>query len=211
MCDLSRCDNAQVPSHALSCRVLSFLALLMANSLRDLLGLSQQRLASWLHIDRTALAHAEANRRGLPLGKEMQDTRLSLAAHGKVFDPATNVVSAVPPLPAPTPPRQPLETRLRYCQHHVGRLRYELEELQKKAAPYEARLVAVPALRAYAGPVPASAREANWIDLFELEATHALKYACGAGPQRLLAAHLAGLEREVEELAAALAEEPPAA
>jgi hypothetical protein len=54
------------------------------------------------------------------------------------------------------------------------------------------------------------AREAGWLALFEGEAVDGLRDDCGAGPQRLLVARLAGLEREAELLEELLATLPPA-
>ncbi len=73
-----------------------------------------------------------------------------------------------------------------------------------------ARLAAAPALRAYTDPLPNPARDAGWIALFEGEALDGLRARCGAGPQTLLAARLAGLEREAEVLEAWLATQLPA-
>lgn len=179
---------------------------------RKRLGLSQELLASWLGVTRAVLAQVETGRRSLPLGKMLQDLRLDLAAQGLVLsppgapDPAPQ--PAPPPLPVPAPPRPPLQDRLAYCRYHIGRLRYELGQLQTKAARHEARLKALPALRAYRGPVPNPAREENWLALIEGEAVYALQHDCGAGPQRLLEARIAGLEREAELLETALTELP---
>ncbi|MBC8085469.1 MAG: hypothetical protein H7Z21_19895, partial [Hymenobacter sp.] len=49
-----------------------------------------------------------------------------------------------------------------------------------------------------------------WLALFEAEAVSGLSDECGAGPQRLLEARIAGLEREAELLAETLAGLPPA-
>ena len=181
----------------------------MADSTRKHLGLTQERLASWLHVTRTALADVETNRRGLPLGHWIQDARLDMAALGRVFDVSGTSAPGPPPLPPPPPERDPLVQRLDYCQHHARRLRRALEMLRRRAAPYEARLVALPSLRAWAGPVRDPEREANWLALFAGEADVALRYDCGAGPQRLLEARLAGLEREAELLEETLAAHPP--
>ena len=58
----------------------------------------------------------------------------------------------------------------------------------------------MPTLRAWTGAVKNPAREAGWLALFEGEAVDGLRDDCGAGPQRLLEARLAGLLREAELL-----------
>ncbi|TGE24884.1 XRE family transcriptional regulator [Hymenobacter aquaticus] len=171
----------------------------MADEIRQKLGLTQELMSSWLGVSRVRVAQAESGQRSLPLGRAVQLVRLTLATLGLVYDPAGNR-PAPPPLPAPAPDPEPLQSRLAHCAHHAGRLRYELEQLRLKAAPYEARLAALPALRAYTGPVKDAAREANWLALLEVEAETALLYDCGAGPQKLLEARIAGLEREAEVL-----------
>ncbi|WP_211289905.1 hypothetical protein [Hymenobacter chitinivorans] len=144
--------------------------------------------------------------RSWPLGTAGQLIRLTLATLGLVYDPAGNR-PAPPPLPLPPPEPEPLQSRLAYCEHHAGRLCYELNQLRLKAAPYEARLAALPALRAFTGPVKHPAREENWLALLESETETALLYDCGRGPQKLLEARIAGLEREAEVLRE-LVEEP---
>lgn len=65
---------------------------------------------------------------------------------------------------------------------------------------------------AYAGPVKKPAREAGWLALFEGEAVDVLRDECGAGPQHLLEARLAGLKLEaqlLEETLAALTFDAP--
>ncbi|WP_345050444.1 hypothetical protein [Hymenobacter glaciei] len=66
----------------------------------------------------------------------------------------------------------------------------------------------LPALRAYAGQVTNPARETAWLGLLEAEAVDGLRDRCGAGPQGLLAARIAGLEREAELLQALLPPSP---
>ena len=89
-------------------------------------------------------------------------------------------------------------------------MRYELEDMRRRAPMYEARLVALPALRRWNGPVRNLQLEQSWLALFEDEAVAALRYECGAGPQRLLEARIAGLEREAELLEEMLADPTPA-
>ncbi|AMR27193.1 hypothetical protein A0257_08845 [Hymenobacter psoromatis] len=164
-------------------------------STRDYFGLTQERLASWLGIDRTQLAHLESGRRGLPLAAIQQSIRLDWARLGRVPDGAGGSVPA-PPLPVPPIEPSLLAPRFDYCQHHARRLRRELAALRDRAAPYEARLAALPALRAGTGSGARPAHEENWLALFASEAEEALLFTCGAGPQRLLEARLAGLEHE---------------
>ncbi len=178
-------------------------------STRALLGLTQQRLASWLGVTRETLAQVESKGRSLPHDHWLPDGRLMLAVRGKVLRPDGTSYPGPPPLPPPPMPRKPLEDRLRYCRHHANRLRYELEALRRQAAPYLARLAALPALRAYEGPVANPAHEENWLALLEGEALQALEQVCGPGAQALLEARIAGLEREAEVLAERLAALPP--
>ena len=163
-------------------------------STRDYFSLTQERLASWLGIDRTQLAHLESGRRGLSSAAAWQSIRLDWARLGQVPDGAGGSAPAPPPLSAPPIEPSLFAPRLDYCQHHARRLRRELAALRERAAPYEARLAALPALRAGAGARPA--HEENWLALFASEAEEALLFTCGAGPQRLLEARLAGLEHE---------------
>ncbi|UOQ70328.1 hypothetical protein [Hymenobacter cellulosilyticus] len=181
----------------------------MADEIRAKLGLSQEMMGSWLGISRNSVALAEGVHRSWPLGTASQLIRLTLATLGLVYDPAGNR-PAPPPLPPPAPDPAPIQARLAYCRHHAGRLRYELAQLQLKAAPHEARLAALPALRAFTGPVKNPAHEENWLALIEGEAEIALLYECGTGPQKLLEARIAGLEREAEVLRELLEELPAA-
>ncbi len=184
----------------------------MSTFVRDHFGLTQERLASWLGVSRISLAHAEGGRRGLPPGSGVNDARLMLAAMGKVLDltqPEPPAGAPPPPLPPPLPPLdpEPLRWRLHECAHELWRLRRQLTALDAQATQCTNRLAALPFLRAYAGPVKNPAREAGWLALFEGEAVDGLRDACGPGPRALLTARIAGLEREVEVLEAAL---PPA-
>ncbi len=169
---------------------------------RALLGLTQEKLARWLGIPRASLALAETGRQPLPLGVWLQDARLDMARLGLVLDPAGTTSPAPPPLPLPSPDLAPLTQRLGQCRYQAWRLGHELAKLRRQAAGFEARYVALPALRAWTGPVEDPAREARWLDGFEQDAESALLYTCGAGPQRLLEARIAGLEREAELLEA---------
>jgi DNA-binding XRE family transcriptional regulator len=179
---------------------------------RDHLGLTQERLASWLGANRATLAAAETGRRRLPPGLGLQDARLTLAIMGRVltYMQPDNSPAAPPPLPPPACDPLPLTRRLRECKHQLYLLRRQLESMQAKAAQFENRLVALPALRAYTGPVRNPAREAGWLALLEGEAMDALRGDCGAGPQRLLEARMAGLEHEAELLEELLATLLPA-
>ena len=183
----------------------------MGDFVRDHFGLTQERLASWLGVNRVVVAQAESGQRRLPLSSGLQEPRLALAAMGKLLHPdGTAQDSALPPLPLPSPEAAPLAHRLAECRHQALRLSRELRGLQARAICYTNRLAALPTLRAYAGPVKNPAREAGWLALFEGEAVDGLRDDCGAGPQRLLEARLAGFNREaelLEELLATLAQE----
>jgi DNA-binding XRE family transcriptional regulator len=177
--------------------------------LRTHFGLTQELMADWLGVPRASLALAESNHQNLPLTPNVmqQMNRLLAAKTGMVYGLAGRGATP-PPLPAPPPEPEPLEDRLAYCRHHARNLRSKLSLLRAKADRYEARLVALPALRAWSGVVSDAALEASWLALFEGEAVVALRDTCGAGPQRLLEARIAGLEREAELLAELLAAPP---
>lgn len=127
---------------------------------------------------------------------------------GRVLDPSGTSTPGPPPLPLPAPDLAPLTRRLQDCRYHAGRLRHELETMRRRAAPFAARYAALPSLRAWTGPVDDPEREARWLDGFEQDAAYELRYVCGAGPQRLLEARIAGLEREAAMLAETLGEAP---
>lgn len=179
----------------------------MADTIRKEFNLTQQQLASWLGVNRTTLALVETGRRSMPLQVgSRQGIRLDLAALGLVMDVAGATRPA--PAPLPPPPIDPalVQQRLRYCLHHAENGRYELESMRRQAAPYLARLAALPALRAWTGPVRNPEREQRWLASFEAEAMQALSWQCGAGPQRMLEARIAGLEQEAQLLELLLAE-----
>ena len=174
----------------------------MPENTRVHFGLTQEQLASWLGIPRSSIALAERGHQALPLHERWQRSlRLDLAALGLGLNPAGGPPVAAEPPPPPLPPVvQPLQSRLRECRYRILRLGQALEVLRRKAAPYEARLAALPTLRAWTGPDPEPAQAAAWLDRFEAEAVAALGYVCGIGPQRLLEARIAGFEREAEVL-----------
>ncbi|GAA3930237.1 hypothetical protein [Hymenobacter algoricola] len=172
----------------------------MADSIRTQLGLTQERMADWLGMSRVSVTLAEQGHRSLPHSAALQEGRLSFARLGRVLDATGQTRPAPPPLPPPAPDPEPLLARLDYCQHHLRNLRYKLKLMQARAAPYEARLKALPALRAWTGPIRNPALEESWLALFEAEAVSTLLDDCGTGPQKLLTARIAGLEREAEVL-----------
>ena len=173
----------------------------MADFIREHFGLTQERLASWLGVNRVVVAQAESGQRGIPLSSGMQEPRLALAAMGKLLNPdGTAQASDLPPLPPPAPDTAPLAYRLAECRYQVSRLSRELKGMQARAQCYTNRLAALPTLRAYVGPVKNPAREAGWLALFEGEAVDGLRDDCGPAPQRLLEARIAGLTREAELL-----------
>lgn len=170
------------------------------------LGLSQTELADWLGVGRSTISAVEQATRSLPLGVGIQDIRLMLAAEGLVPGAAAGPPQpAPPPVPPPGPEAAPLQQRLAECRHQLTALGFRLRQLQRQAAPYEARLRAIPALRAWAGPVPDPARETLWLDFIEQEAAATLRTVCGAGPQLLLTTRIAGLTHETALLEEALA------
>lgn len=182
----------------------------MSSSLRDKFGLTQERLASWLGVNRGTVAMSETSQRSLPTSQWFLDTRLELAALGLSFSLDQPIGPAPPPIPTPPVERKPLTRRVAEARWKAVLLRRELEGMQKRAAQFEARLAAIPALRAYTGPVKNPAREAGWLALFEGEAIDGLRDDCGAGPQALLAGRLAGLQAEIGVLEALLGPAPPA-
>ncbi|WP_035567065.1 hypothetical protein [Hymenobacter sp. IS2118] len=182
----------------------------MSSALRDQFGLTQERLASWLGVNRGTVAMSETGQRRLPTDQWHLELRLALASAGKMFAPGQPTVEAAPPaLPIPAVERLPLARRVAEVRWKALLLGRALETMRKRAAQFEARLAAVPALRAYTGPVKNPAREAGWLALFEGEAVDGLRDDCGAGPQRLLEARLAGLEHEAGLLEELLTTLPP--
>ncbi|GAA4365101.1 hypothetical protein GCM10023185_35140 [Hymenobacter saemangeumensis] len=182
----------------------------MPDYVRNKFGLTQERLASWLGTSRGMLAQSEAGTKSLPGRSSIASARLVLASLGKVLVLGqAEAQPGPPPLPVPAPKLEPLRWRRDECRYRSGTLRRELAAMQAKAQQLENRLAALPSLRAYPGPVSNPAREAGWLALFEGEAEDGLRDACGAGPQRLLEARIAGLEREAELLEELLNELPP--
>ena len=177
---------------------------------RQHFALTQARYAAWLGENRSTVAMVEAGHRAAPLRiGNRQEMRLDLATLGKTFT-IQNELLTFPPLPEPAPEPAPLNHRLREVRHQLTNLRYRLESLRRQAVPYHNRLLAVPALRAWTGPVPNPEREARWLDSFEQEAVHKLRDVYGQSPQLLLQARIAGLEQEIALLEVALAALPPA-
>lgn len=172
----------------------------MADHTREHFNITQERLAWWLGVNRTTLALSETGQRNMPSSFRLQAARLHEAARGQALTAEGALAAAPPPLPPPAPDAAPLTARLRHCRHLIRNQQYTLERMRERAAPYEARLAALPALRAWTGPVPHPTQEENWLALFEAEAVEALGNDCGAGPRRLLEARIAGLEREAELL-----------
>lgn len=183
------------------------------DAIRKFFGLTQQQFALWLGQARSSIAESETGRR-LPSMREgywERSRRLTLAASGKALEPLTgDSIPGLPPLPPLPPEPTPLQDQVRKCRHRIRNLQYDLADMQEKAKPYEARRAALPTLLAWTGPDPSPERAAAWLDLFEKEAEVELLYTCGIGPQRLLQARIAGLEREAELLEELLATLPPA-
>ncbi len=184
----------------------------MADSLRAHFAITQQRLAEWLGVHRVVVAQAEAGQRGLPLRQMrqgIQNVRLSMASMGQMLRTEAIIEPAPPPLPAPPVDTGALQRRIATCRLQAARLAAEQPAMQARAAAFVNRLAALPALRGYTGPVPASPQETGWLALFEIEATVGLRDDCGPGPQALATARQAGLEREAEVLEELLATLPP--
>lgn len=183
----------------------------MITTIRRQLALSQEEVAAWLGVGRSTVSAVEKATRSLPSGLGIQEVRLALAAQGLVPDANAGPAQPAPaPWPPPAPEAAALQQRLSECRYQHGNLAFRLQQLQQRAAPYEARLRAAAALRAWAGPVPDPARESRWLHRFEQEALATLREECGAGSQLLLSARVAGLAHEIALLEAALASLVPA-
>lgn len=172
------------------------------DSPRVRLGLTQREFAAWLGTTRAVVALAETNRQSWPLGSAVAEGRLEFALRGELFEVATGAVPGPPPLPLPTPYPAPIDARIREVRYRLGRLTLALGRLRAAAARYEARYRVVPILRAYTTPLHDAEREDRWITNRLLDAQDALLRTCGAGPQRLLAARIAGLQAELAVLTA---------
>jgi predicted transcriptional regulator len=82
----------------------------MFNFIRNKFQLTQDRLAAWLGLDRTMLAHVEAGRRDWPLSMGwLAMERLVLAARGEALLDNTTATAPPPPLPLPAVDRDPLQ------------------------------------------------------------------------------------------------------
>ena len=183
----------------------------MANSTRNHFRLTQEQLAAWLRTPRGSIAAAERGHRSMPLQLHLRALRLDMATLSRAVDATGQLLPVPPPLPLPAWPLLPVQRQLRQCRHRIGRLRYELAQMLARNPPFEARLAAVPILRSWTGPDPDAAQAEGWIERFEQEAVSELQYVCGAGPQLLLRARIAGLEQEAALLEQALAAIPPLA
>ena len=179
----------------------------MEDSIRDRLKLSQERLAGWLGTSRSALAMAEAGHRLYPRTNAIQEIRLHLSVQGLFPDVADpTVYHPAEPLPYPAAARDEVETRLLDIRRQATLLRYQLRQMQRQAPPYELRLTALGALRAYQGPTkPPENSWLAWGETIDL-----LQSRCGRGPQAIVAARLAGVELEITQLEALLATLPAA-
>ena len=94
----------------------------MGDFVRDRFGLTQERLASWLGVNRVVVAQAESGQRHLPLSSGLQELRLALATMGMIHPDRATQDSALLPLPLPPPEAAPLAHRLADCRHHALRL-----------------------------------------------------------------------------------------
>ncbi|WP_345073341.1 hypothetical protein [Hymenobacter fastidiosus] len=173
--------------------------------LREHFGLTQAMMADWLGVARSTLALAEQGYPSDPSETGVQNARLTLAVRGLVYDGAGGDFAAPTGRPAPAPDRAEPGFRPRQCQHKIQDLEQQLAILHQRAALYVARLAAVPALRAYPGPVVNPEDEHDGLTIFELEAHRQLREKCGATTRLLLEARLAGVQREAGLLAQALA------
>lgn len=169
--------------------------------LRAYWGLCQVDLGYFLRVSRTLLAHAEANRRHLPIAAWQRIIPL-LPLLPPPFGPATPPPArdAVETAPAAL---KPLHTRLRDCRWHIARLRHELKQLRACATPCRRRLLDLPAVRATL-PTPLSDLDEHWLELMAAEAAAELRRS-GAVAQGLLEARIAALEAEAAALEALLA------
>ncbi|WP_400190463.1 helix-turn-helix domain-containing protein [Hymenobacter sp. B81] len=113
---------------------------------RRYFGLSQHELAMWLGLTQPQLSRYESGDRYMPMEVAQQ------------LEPWRELLPAEPlTTPAYGPPqRGPLEARLRYCQHHARRLRWQLRPFEAQAVLAARWAAALPTLRASLPPAPAA-------------------------------------------------------
>lgn len=176
--------------------------------LRAHFGLSQAELANYLGLDRSLLAHVEANRRPLPLAATWRLVPLLnlLPPHG----PGSG--SLLPPDPAETTPatQDALAWRVRVCRHEAALLAFKLER-QLPALLAARNRHALPALLAALpplAPMPGVLADTPGPDpqwAAQMAAGAAERLARFGEPARaLLEARRAGLLAEAAHLEAAL-------
>ena len=97
----------------------------IVREVRTYFGFSQADLADYLGIDRSLLAHVEADRRSLPL---VATWRL-LPLLGLMPQHSTTPVAPLPPDPAETTAKtlDELQWRLKVCRHEASNLGFALE------------------------------------------------------------------------------------
>ncbi|RTQ45606.1 hypothetical protein EJV47_24250 [Hymenobacter gummosus] len=109
-------------------------------------GLKAYELAQYLGITAVQLSRMNTGQRPYS-----QEAREGLAP----FEAALEAATAAPPPPVlEAPDAAPLQRRLRYCEHHARRLRWELRPLEEQARQAGARVAALPAVRAALAPDP---------------------------------------------------------
>ena len=126
----------------------------MADHTRTSFRLTQDQLAAWLRVPRGSIAAAERGHRSLPFKPNLRGLRLDMATMGRAVDASGQLLPLPPPLPVPPMPLPPVQRQLRECRYRIGRLQHELEQLRARTPAFEARLMAVPILRSWAGPRP---------------------------------------------------------
>ena len=176
---------------------------------RTYFGFSQGDLADYLGIDRSLLAHVEADRRTLP----MVATWRLLPLLGLMPQHSATPVAPLPPDPAETTAAalEALRGRLETCQHEVEKLAFALRRQlpQLEAARRRRALPAWLAVLPPRAPLPGLPNEPSmpnlaWAARMAENATSDLA-KFGTQARALLEARLAGLQAEIASLESALA------
>jgi|GEM_PF-3111706 len=160
-------------------------------ALRRYLNLTQPRMAELLRISRVALAAAECGTRRLPAPGRTQLQAIVAALPAAVAGALLQKqLPAAPPVPAAAQPPDPatLARRRQRLRQEIARLDEELSTSLTNTARGQARLALL------AAPAPPDLGEQS--QLFEQEA-QAWTGPIARAEQTLLAARLAGLQREL--------------
>lgn len=173
--------------------------------LRQYLGLPQQELAGFLGISRSLLANLEANRRSM--SRAVDERAAPLLA--LLPESALHIVLAAPTPPATLPAAPapgPLEARRDFCVWRAANLRYELRDLNTRAAVGQRCQQALPTLLAALPPAaPDPTPPGDW-SRFTYPRQLVQQWATAFTPDDAARHHLLRLQAEgFETEAAALA------